>query len=96
MLSPFKAPRVASKTVAGVLCAFNKALDDLKSVEQINEAEAARAAQDIIDAQARHDAAIAEAAMARDVSAKLSAVIAPQLPSIGVQALLQGDLLEGR
>lgn len=91
MLSHFKAPRSMPRTtVAGVLAAFNQALDDLKVVEQNNEAEAARAAQDILDAQARHDAAIAEAAMARDVAAKLSDVIVPKKPTIGAQELLGG------
>lgn len=90
MLSHFKAPRMSQITVAGVLAAFNQALDDLKVVEQNNEAEAARAAQDIIEAQARHDAAITEAAMARDVAAKLSDVIVPKKPTIGAQELLGG------
>lgn len=76
-----------NKTVAGVLSAFNKTLDDLKAVEVSNEAEAVRQAQIIIEAQASHDSAIQEAAMSREVQAKLTAIIVPTLPTLGTTGL---------
>lgn len=80
---------LGKKTVAGVLCAFNKAIDDLRQVEVEQEQEAARQAQNIIDAQAAHDAAIKEAAMAREVSSKLTDLVKPVMPELGIAALVE-------
>lgn len=77
----------AKKTVASVLTAFNKALDDLKSVEQEAQREAARQAQLIEEARAAHNAAIAEATQARDVAAKLIDLVAPNVTNVTVAEL---------
>jgi len=77
----------AKKTVASVLAAFNKALDDLKSVEQEAQREAARQAQLIEEARAAHNAAIAEATHARDVAAKLLDIVSPNVTNMTVAEL---------
>lgn len=75
------------KTVAGVLAAFNKTLDDLKTVEVENEAEAARQAQIVLEANAAHDAAIKEAASAREVAEKLTNLVSPVISSVTIAEL---------
>lgn len=65
------------KTVSGVIAAFSQTLRDLKEVEVAHEAEATKQAQTILEAQAAHDAAINEAAAARDISKKLEALLTP-------------------
>lgn len=65
------------KTVSGVLAAFSKTLNDLKEVEAVHEAEATKQAQSMLEAQAAHDAAISEAAAARDIGKKIEALLTP-------------------
>lgn len=77
----------AKKTVASVLTAFNKALDDLKNVEEEAEREAARQAQLIEEARAAHNAAIKEASLARDVSVKLLDLVSPNVTDMTVAEL---------
>lgn len=75
------------KTVAGVLAAFNRTLEDLKTVEQQNEAEAARQAQIVLAANAAHDAAIKEAALAREVAGKLTNLVSPVIADVTLDEL---------
>lgn len=80
------------KTVANVLAAFNRTLEDLKVVAEQNEQEAARQAQIIETAKAEHDAAIGEAALARSVSAKLTDLVNPVVQDASLQEIaLLGD-----
>lgn len=67
------------KTVAGVLANFNQTLDDLKTVEIENEAEAVRQGQIIEEAKAAHNQAIEEASAAREVFGKLCDLIKPTI-----------------
>lgn len=75
------------KTVAGVLAAFNKTLEELKTVERINEAEATRQAQIVLEANAAHDAAIKEAALAREVAGKLANLVSPVISDVTLEEL---------
>lgn len=75
------------KTVAGVLAAFNKTLEDLNQVATENEAEATRQAQIVLEANAAHDAAIKEAALARDVAVKLTNLVSPVTIDISLAEL---------
>lgn len=75
------------KTVAGVLAAFNKTLEDLKQVERMNEAEATRQAQIVLEANAAHDAAIKEAALAREVAGKLTNLVSPVISDVTLDEL---------
>ena len=75
------------KTVAGVMAAFSRTLEDLKVVEQQNEAEAARQAQIVLEANAAHNAAIQEAALAREVAGKLVNLVSPVVSSISLAEL---------
>lgn len=75
------------KTVAGVLAAFTKTLEDLNNVATQNEAEATRQAQIVLEANAAHDAAIKEAALARDVAVKLSNLVAPVVSDMTIAEL---------
>ena len=68
----FKKP---STTVASVVTAFAKMLDDLKTVEASSEAAAVKAAEEIEQARAAQSAALEEAAAARAVAAKINAII---------------------
>ena len=77
----------ARKTVAGVMTAFTRALDDLKEVERANEADATRYAQTIAEAQAAHDAAIAEAATAREVAKKIGDLVSPVIQDYSLDEL---------
>lgn len=65
------------KSVASVLAAFNRTIDELNEVERQNEAEAVRQAQIVEEANAARVAAIKKASLARDVAAKLSGLVAP-------------------
>lgn len=75
------------KTVAGVLAAFSSILDDLKQVEAENQAEATRQAQIVLEANAAHDAAIKEAAQAREVAEKLTNLVSPVISDLSIQEL---------
>lgn len=75
------------KTVAGVLAAFNRTLDDLKQVEAENQAEATRQAQIVLEANAAHDAAIAEASKAREVAEKLTNLVSPVISDLSLSEL---------
>lgn len=75
------------KTVAGVLAAFNRTLDELKEVEVANEAEATRQAQIALEAQEAHNAAIQEAAKAREVADKLTNLLSPVVAEMSLQEL---------
>lgn len=75
------------KTVAGVLAAFNRTLEDLKQVEVENEAEATRQAQVALEAQEAHNAAIAEAAKAREVAEKLTNLVSPVISDVSLAEL---------
>ena len=77
----------ARKTVACVMTAFSRALDDLKEVERTNEADATRHAQTIAEAQAAHDAAIAEAATAREVAKKIGDLVSPVIADFTLEEL---------
>jgi len=77
----------SKKSVSNVLAAFNAVIDDLKQVENEQEAEAVKQSQIAVEAQAAHEAAIKEAAMAREVQEKLTAIVVPTLPSFGVASL---------
>lgn len=74
-------------TVSGVLAVFNKTLDDLAEVARQNEADAVRHAEQAVQSQAAHLAAINEAAAARDIASKLNKLIAPVLVSNNVSDL---------
>lgn len=63
------------KTVADVMAAFTRTINDLKQVEQDADAEAARQNQIAMNARLDADAAIAEANKARNVAAKLTALV---------------------
>lgn len=81
------------KSVASVLSVFNKTIEDLRQVEVEQESEAVRNAQLISEAQAEYDAAIQEAAMARDVQSKLLNIITPMVPMLGSAALIASEAL---
>jgi hypothetical protein len=89
MIQSFFGPKVAAgrKTVASVLTAFNKTLDDLKEVELQNEAEAARQAQIVVEATAAHNAAIDEAVAAREVAEKLTNLVSPVISTLSIEEL---------
>lgn len=63
------------KTVNGALAAFNKALDDLKAVEQAELEEVARQAQIAADAEAARKAAQQEAQRAAKAITKIAAIV---------------------
>ena len=75
------------KTVASVLAAFSRTLDDLKAVERMNEAEASRQAQIVLEANAAHEAAIKEAALAREVAGKLTNLVSPVIADVTLEEL---------
>lgn len=67
------------KSVSSILAAFNQTLEDLAQVERESHQEAATHAQNIAELQAKHDAAIKEAATASEVSKRLLAVVSPEI-----------------
>lgn len=74
------------KTVADVMAAFTRTINDLKQVEQDAEAEAARQRQVAMNARLDAEAAEAEASKARVVSAKLTALV--QADAIGADSIV--------
>lgn len=63
------------KSVAGVLSAFQKTLDDLTKVETQHTAEAERQEKAAVDAAAAAQTSRTEAALARTVGVKLANLI---------------------
>ena len=81
----------ARRTVAGVMAAFTRTIEDLNAVEREHKELAERHAQTVQEAQAAHAAAVQEAAMAREVSDKLSSIIVPSVkPAISSPAGVVG------
>lgn len=78
----------APKSVASVLANFNRAIEELGEVARGNEAEAVRHAQAVVEAQASHEAAIQEAALAREVQSSLMNIITPKISAMGSGALV--------
>lgn len=66
---------LGKKTVASVMSAFNKAIDDLQQVEQEHAAEAERQRQLAVEAESAAKAAQAEAEEAERVRARLSDLV---------------------
>jgi hypothetical protein len=64
-----------TKTVAGVLAAFNKAITDLRTVENQQRAEADRQLEVANDAQMKADAAEREANKASAIGTKLEELL---------------------
>lgn len=63
------------KTVDSVLAAFNQTITDLELVSQESLAQAQRAEQDRIEAEARRSAAMTEASRANAVAARLKSLV---------------------
>lgn len=97
MFTRFAAPR---KTVASVMAAFNKTVEELLEVQDIHSAEAKRQSDIIAEAQATKASAEAEAESARNVANKLidlfSGTLVEELPAADLTSDPLADNAEGK